>query len=93
MEFISFKSYNDFTRFKYTLQINQEFSITYEDNRTSYFIRMPNGYSDFHNLNGPAFVDNKLQYYVIYGDHLGINLSNEKIEKLKNQYFKKLTFQ
>lgn len=93
MEFISFKNYNDFNHSKYTLQINQEFSITYSNGAISYFIIKSKDYSHYHNLNGPAYCNDENSLYYIYGDFLGTNLSNKEFEKLKNQYFKKLTFQ
>ena len=90
MHFKSLKHYLDVEN---TLQINQEFSITYDNGTTSYFIIMPYG-ADYHNLNGSAYTSNRgTKEYMIYGDHLGTNLTNEEFEKLKNYYFKKLTFQ
>lgn len=92
MQFISFKNYTDYGVCKHTLEINQELSISC-GNTISYFIKMRDGLA-YHNLNGPAYVIAyvTLEYY-IYGEHLGTNLSNAEFEKLKNQYFKKLTFQ
>ena len=94
MEFISFKSVNDFHKIQNSLQIGQELSIVYLGGTKSFFIITQNGIADFHNLNGPAY-DNGDGYleYCIYGKYLGINLTNEEFEKRKNQYLKELTFQ